>query len=692
MEPWWHRPFRVYQSNIREVDAVLDVPATIEFITSIGANTWLLNAAGIAAFYPSDLEHQYRSPWLAQRPSGDLIGDAVTAAHAAGINVVARLDMSKMMAELADQHPDWQYRDREGNTPLFNGLRTMCPSSPYQQEQLHVVLDELLDRYRLDGIFLNWFHFTEWDYAMHPYGVCHCDNCKRRFAEYSGGKDLPTERDFNDPLYREYKAFNAETMDQISSAIRRTISRRDWPIALVARQDSDIAWSESGGNSVFSTDSVWMHQSGDDVLEFQTSDDREIWHHKGIFVDMRWRFEIDQQGLSGPSSVQAIAHGGNLCTYQNGIPTTIPEGSFEGMAQVMRFHAAHEEHYAGIHPAGRVAVAHASATQTFLGGDWLTKGAGLGRVRDETRGVTAALRRAHIPFVVLPQPNIARLGTEGLRRRYDLLVLPNAAILSDEEAAIIDAFVAEGGNLVATGDTGLRTPDGTEVDEFRLVSLGAHRVSRRRETEEELRGAYLRVLDVEGREAIAPRDLLLLYRRFLQTELRPGAVSGLSFIPPAPFGPPEKIYWSAEHETAISGLVWYQHGAGTTAYFPWPIGWLSYDMNLPGHAEAIVGAVRALSPAQVVTDATPHVEIVIADQAATGRRLMHLINYSGRLSGKAFTDHLPIHDITVSVPDDATAVHSLTTGEALAMEMVDGWSRVTVPTLELFEALVVERS
>lgn len=690
MEPWWHRPFRVYQSNIREVDATLDVPATIDFIRSLGCNTWLLNAAGIAAFYPSDLEHQYRSPWLAERESGDLIGDAVTAAHEAGINLVARLDMSKMMAELADRHPDWQYRDRHGESPIFNGLKTMCPSGPYQQEELHKVLDELLDRYRLDGIFLNWFHFTEWDYASRPYGVCHCDHCARRFREFSG-KELPAERDFDDPVYREYKRFNAVTMDEISTAIRRTISQRDWPIALVARQDSDIAWSESGGNSTFSTDSVWVHQSGDDVLEFQTSDDREIWHHKGIFVDMSWRFEIDQQGLMGPSSVQAIAHGGNLCTYQNAIPTTIPDGSFEGMAQVMRFHAEHEEHYAGLHPAGRVAVVHATATQAFLGGDWLTKGDGLQRVRDESRGVTAALRRAHIPFVLLPQPNLTRLGADGLREHYDLLILPNASILTDAEAAVVDAFVADGGNLVATAETGLRTADGTEVEEFRLASLGTARVSRRLSTERELRGAYLRVLDTEEYGPVAPRDLLLLSRGFLETELRPGATSGLNFVPPAPFGPPEKIYWFPEHETTTSGLVWYRHGKGTTAYFPWPIGWLSYDMNLPGHAEAIVSVVRALAPEQIATDAPPHVEIVIADQASTGRRLMHLINYSGRLSGKCFTDPLPIHGITVSVPRNATAVRSLATQQELEITDADGRRQVTVPTLGLFDALSIER-
>ena len=46
-EHWWERPFRVFQTNIREIDAVMDVPKTVADILDFRANAWLLNTGGI---------------------------------------------------------------------------------------------------------------------------------------------------------------------------------------------------------------------------------------------------------------------------------------------------------------------------------------------------------------------------------------------------------------------------------------------------------------------------------------------------------------------------------------------------------------------------------------------------------------------------------------------------------------------
>jgi len=100
-EPWWKRPYRTFQTNLREIDAGLDVTKVLDHIERIGANTWLLNTAGIVSFYPSELEFQHPSPWLAERPSGDLVGDAVAAAHARGVRVLSRVDFSKVQSAIS---------------------------------------------------------------------------------------------------------------------------------------------------------------------------------------------------------------------------------------------------------------------------------------------------------------------------------------------------------------------------------------------------------------------------------------------------------------------------------------------------------------------------------------------------------------------------------------------------------------
>src|SRR5918999_3146720 len=90
-ELWWTRPFRMFQTNIREIDAGLDVERVLGQIVDYGANAWLISAGGIVSNYPTRLEHQSPNPVLAQRESGDLLGDAVAAAHRRGVKVLCRM-------------------------------------------------------------------------------------------------------------------------------------------------------------------------------------------------------------------------------------------------------------------------------------------------------------------------------------------------------------------------------------------------------------------------------------------------------------------------------------------------------------------------------------------------------------------------------------------------------------------------
>ena len=70
---WRRHSFRIFQTNIREVDSGLDVERVVQDIVDFGANVWLLNAGGIVSHYPSKLPFQHPSPWLNDRPSGDLL-------------------------------------------------------------------------------------------------------------------------------------------------------------------------------------------------------------------------------------------------------------------------------------------------------------------------------------------------------------------------------------------------------------------------------------------------------------------------------------------------------------------------------------------------------------------------------------------------------------------------------------------
>lgn len=83
---WWTKPFSVFQTNLQEIDVTMDVNAAPDMIKGYGADTSLFNVGGIVLFYPSEFAFQTRNLLLSDRPSGELIEDAVSAAKRRGIS------------------------------------------------------------------------------------------------------------------------------------------------------------------------------------------------------------------------------------------------------------------------------------------------------------------------------------------------------------------------------------------------------------------------------------------------------------------------------------------------------------------------------------------------------------------------------------------------------------------------------
>jgi hypothetical protein len=90
---WWNRaPYRLVQTNLREIDATIDVDAYVQSMVDASANIVLINVSGVVANYPTKLPFQYKNPFM----KGDLAGDLIKGLHAKGIKVIGRFDFSKI--------------------------------------------------------------------------------------------------------------------------------------------------------------------------------------------------------------------------------------------------------------------------------------------------------------------------------------------------------------------------------------------------------------------------------------------------------------------------------------------------------------------------------------------------------------------------------------------------------------------
>ena len=118
---WWMtEPIRFLQTNLSETDSTVDPHQLVSAVADVGANTFLVNMGGIVAQYPTRVAFHYPSTFL---PAGrDLFGDVLRDAHARGMRVVGRFDLSKTQKPAYDAHPEWFFRRADGQPAIYNGL------------------------------------------------------------------------------------------------------------------------------------------------------------------------------------------------------------------------------------------------------------------------------------------------------------------------------------------------------------------------------------------------------------------------------------------------------------------------------------------------------------------------------------------------------------------------------------------
>ncbi|GAA1555584.1 family 10 glycosylhydrolase [Kribbella hippodromi] len=407
---WWQEPFRMFQTNLREVDAGLDVEKVLDDLEEFGADTWLLSVGGILSNYPTDLDFQTRNPYLSDRPSGDLVGDAVQAAARRGIRVMGRMDFSKIDDRRSEAHPEWCFVGPGGARQKYTGLTSVCPSGDYYQVKLFEVLDEVLDRYPLDGFFCNWMSFNEVDYSRAYHGVCHCVACHER---YDGV--LPADRDAAG--YADWQRFAKGVLAELTGRIRDHLASRRPEAPLVLGDQADIVFHEAN-NAVGRR--LWHHRTSESVSAAKTYRPAvPVLTNAVGFVDMPYRLASEDPLHFAQYLIQAIARGANPSTYVMG---TAKYECLEIASELTRFHRDHQEVYRELVPAAETLLVRPEGE------------------RAEFEGLYLALLQGHVPFDVLP---LDRLGEVDLAR-YRTVVLPDLGPIDLGDFA---------GRIIATGRT-----------------------------------------------------------------------------------------------------------------------------------------------------------------------------------------------------------------------------------------------
>jgi hypothetical protein len=691
MADWWQeQPIRLVQTNLREIDARRDPREIVREVKAFDANAILFSVGGIVSFYPTRLQFQtpvpylkgtralkrtplYRGPKDGEEPVRDFVGEAVAEAHALGLHFIARLDLSKCHKHVYESRPEWFFRRPDGKPQLYNGLYSTCVSGGYYQDYGFEIMREILDRYPIDGFFFNMFGYKSYDYSGNYHGICQCDNCRRRFlAMY--GEPLPAEVDLSNPTYLDYVEFQQAMADMLTESIAAFIHQHPG-IALVNYQVqfADMVRSESN-SAVDRPLPMWQLSASDNVKRVRgTYPDKPSCNAAVYFVDIPYRFASVSPHQTALRLAQDIAHGGDIDLYVLGTLQQEDRQALDAARQIYRFVAEHADLYRGMRSLARTCLLYPQRSYDYIKSSHAAY-----------RGAFRILTEHQVPFdcahdLILDQPK----GNQ-LRERYDLLILPDAACLSDQQAEAVDTFVERGGRVLATGETGLYTERGRPRDAYALACLGAARVVT---TRPDMRSAYLRVYERDVLPQLPDTDLIFLDGAMHLVEARPTATSSLTLVPPCIYGPPEKVAIDRV-ESDIPGILWYEHGDGRTAYLPWGIDALYYWHSNPGHGGLYYAVLRALCPeAQALTDAGPQLELSFFAHRERGY-LLNLVNLSGH-HGTAFFAPVALYELEARVLLQ-TRVHSarsLQLDQELPLRQEGRHTVVRLPVLNLFDTI-----
>jgi hypothetical protein len=723
--PWYRRTYRWGQTNITEKDpSRYDIPWWRNYWKQTQVQGVIINAGGIVAYYPSKYPLQHRAEYLFDR---DLYGELAKAAHDDGLIVLARMDSNRAGADFIQAHPDWFAVNRAGKPYRAGELYVACVNSPYYDEYIPDILREIIDRTHPEGLTDN-----SWS-GLGRDSICYCPHCARKFRERTG-RDIPLEKNWNDPGYRAWIQWNYVRRLEIWDLNNRVTRAAGGPDCLWIGMNSGSISSQAASfrdyKEICRRAEIIMldHQARSDSSGFQQNGETGKLIH-GLLGWDKLIPESMAMYQAGRSSFRLAAKpepevrlwmvdgiaGGIQPWWHHVGAVQEDRRMFRTAEPLYRWHRANQEFLVNRRPLATVGVLWSQQNTDFYGRDNSAE-----LVELPFRGVTQALNRARIPYLPVHVDHLERDAKD-----FSLLILPNLAAMSDAQVASVRQFVAQGGNLLATNETSLCNEWGDARADYALADLfGAHlaepvraasEANRRKRAVETLH-TYLRLAPSSAARAVGPHDPTEppvtgerhpALRGFEETDLLPfGGVLEplkleaharvlLTYVPPFPVYPPETA-WMRQPQTDIPGLILNTTpSSGRVAFLPADIDRRFARDNFPDHANLLANLVRWLANDQIPLTVTGPGLVDCHLYRQPGKLILHLVNLTNAGTWRAPVDELvpvgPLH-IRVKLPEDVTGNHLrllVSLRDAFA-SVHDGWSEVEVQNVLDHEVLVFQ--
>lgn len=722
--PWYNTVTRWGQINITEKDpSQYDVTWWRKFWKQTQTKGVVINAGGIVAYYPTQIPLHRKAEYLQGR---DMFGELCRAAHEDGLVVFARMDSNRAHEEFYQAHPDWFALDANSKPYKAADLFITCVNSPYYQEHIPAVLTEIAKMYHPEG-----FTDNSWS-GLGRDSICYCENCKKSFRDKSG-QDIPSKKNWDDKVYKQWIRWNYDRRLEIWDLNNRTTkaaggvhciwsgmnsgsisgqsrSFRDYK-AIAERADiimlDDQARSDAGGfqhNSDIGKlvhgllgwnklipESMAMYQAGRPTfrLTSKPAPEARMWMINGI------------AGGIQPWWHMVAAYHEDRRMYHSPVP-------------LLNWHKANETYLLNRKPVANVGVVWSQENIDFYGRDNAAELVDL-----PWRGMTQALIRSRIPYLPVHADHIDRDAEQ-----FTVLILPNLAIMTNNQVAAVRRFVDRGGSLVATGDTSLFDEMGDPRSDYALSDLfGTHmpaaQTSKQGTAVDKMAGeayhTYMRLTPEvraqlegphTGKEPVVKGQRHPILKGFEETDILPygglleplrtdsGAEVLMTFIPQFPTYPPEKSYMR-EPKTDIPGVIIKSaSNGGRVVFIPADIDRQFGRFNHPDHGNLLANIIRwsAKESFPLSVEGAGLVDFHVYHQS--GKLIIHIVNLTSAATWRQPLDELiSIGPLKVKVKLPALVsgrnLRTLVSKQNIATTVANGYSQFEIKSILDHEVIVI---
>jgi hypothetical protein len=694
-DEWFDRPMRWAQLTLVENDpGAYDLNFWLDYFRRTHSDAACLSAGGSVAYYPTKIPLHYRSQWLG---AGDAFGDLVAGCRKLNMVVIARTDPHAAHQDVCDQHPDWIAVNAAGEKihhPVMPELWITCALGPYNFDFMTQVTKEIVELYKVDGVFSN-----RWSGS----GMCYCEHCRANFHAASG-LDLPRTNNPHDPSRRAYMGWRQDRLFELwrlwDGEIRTINPAARYIPNSGGGATSDLDMKTVGGLApiLFADRQArsgltppWANgRNGKEYRSTMGAKPIGGIFSIGVEEPYRWKDSV-QSGLEIRLWVLDGIANGLRPWFTKFAGSLYDRRWLKVVEDLYVWHHRNERYLRNVRPLARVAMVYSQQTSHFYGAQQARQ-----KVEDHTLGYYHALIEARIPFEMVHDQLLDAAHIDPFR----VLIFPNIAALSERQCAQIREYVGRGGSIVATYETSLYDEWGERRADFGLAGLfGA---SFDGGMDARMQNSYLRL---EAGSAAGKRHPLLagledtgrIINGVSRVHTRTtGAYPNppLTLIPSYPDLPMEEVFPRVP-KTDIPEVFVREVGKGRVVYFPWDIDRAFWELLSVDHGKLLRNAVEwAANEAPPVTVTGPGVlDVTIWEQR--GSMTVHLVNLTNPMMMKGpLREFIPTSPQSVRIPLAAGTkvkkVQLLVSGAAPRVRISGGAINLTIPSIVDHEVIAID--